>query len=568
VSLLARIASRARRRLKPPLGPAGEADDRRPCVRLRRLKPPLGSAAEAAETWTALQRQGRLASSLAAALLLFAAPLAAQCPDGTPPPCRGARAAAAPASIAVLYFDNVTRDTGEAYLAEGLTEELIARLGQLGRLDVKSRTAVRRFRGGAATDPIRIGRQLGVAYLVSGSVRRAGTRLRVTAELMRVAGTMRVWGETYERATSDLMEVEEDIAAAIASGIGGRLAPAERRTLVERPTTVAAAYDRYLRGNYLVAQRSAAPMRRAIAEYEAAVRVDSGFARAWARIALAYGLYYRWAWPWPGMTPESLLVRGEAAAERALRLDTMAADAWLARGTIARYRQPVTFTGVMPALQRALALDSRNAEAWHMYGIARLYAGDDSGAVAAYLRALALEHDRPITWEHLANLRRAQRRPDEARQLLDSSLAADSQAFFVRAERGLLAFDGGDTLSARRELAALEALGSAEAALQIEPLRAALEARRGDTVAARGRLGRLAAQLADPNDPGDEAGPIMAEAYLRIGDTATALDWLERVRPRGGYLHFGLRFPVFDAVRSDPRFQRLVAESRPPGVAR
>ena len=110
--------------------------------------------------------------------------LSAQCPDGTPPPCRGARAAAAPPanSVAVLYFDNRSRDSNDAYLAEGLTEAIIAKLGDLPRLTVKSRFLVRRFRGGDA-EPGTVARSLGVTYLVTGSVQRAGNRLRVTAEM-------------------------------------------------------------------------------------------------------------------------------------------------------------------------------------------------------------------------------------------------------------------------------------------------------------------------------------------------------------------------------------------------
>ena len=115
------------------------------------------------------------------ALLLAAV---VQCPDGTPPPCRSAaRGTPAPTSVAVLYFDNRSRDSADAYLAEGLTEQTIAQLGEVQRLTVASRFAVRRFRGDAAPEPATVGRALNVTYLVTGSVQRAGNRLRVTAEM-------------------------------------------------------------------------------------------------------------------------------------------------------------------------------------------------------------------------------------------------------------------------------------------------------------------------------------------------------------------------------------------------
>src|SRR3989442_8191277 len=141
---------------------------------------------------------------------------ALQCPDGPPPPCRGARAppgrkpGVTPTSIAVLYFDNLSRDTSDAYLADGLTEEIIARLGQLERLAVKSRAAVQRFRR-SGTDPLAAARALRVARLVTGSVRRAGNRLRVTVELVRASDREHVWGDLYDRPDADLLAVEEDV---------------------------------------------------------------------------------------------------------------------------------------------------------------------------------------------------------------------------------------------------------------------------------------------------------------------------------------------------------------------
>jgi len=146
--------------------------------------------------------------------------LHAQCPDGSPPPCRAqpGRAAPTPASnsVAVLYFDNLSRDTADAYLAEGLTDEIIARLGQIERLNVKSRTAVSRHRG-AGTDPMVLSRALGVAYVVNGTVRRGKDRLRVTVELLQAASGDRLWGQQYDRAQADFLAIQEDIAVSVAS---------------------------------------------------------------------------------------------------------------------------------------------------------------------------------------------------------------------------------------------------------------------------------------------------------------------------------------------------------------
>jgi len=179
---------------------------------------------------TAFRLSWRRAGGVAAAFLaIFGAVLVSRSKT------HGARE---PASngVAVLYFDNLSRDTADAYLADGLTEELISRLGQVARLTVKSRNAVRRFRGRLADDPSAVGRALGVVHLVSGSVRHAGARLRVTVELVNAATGDRMWGQQYDRAEADLLGIQEDIAVTIATAIGGRLLPAERSSLTQRPT--------------------------------------------------------------------------------------------------------------------------------------------------------------------------------------------------------------------------------------------------------------------------------------------------------------------------------------------
>src|SRR5256886_14200052 len=186
-------------------------------------------------------------------------PTAAQCPDGSPPPC-GARAAASPAanSVAVLYFDNLSPDTADAYLADGPTEEITSRLGGVQRLQIKrpSRDAARRLRDTVPDYLVAVGRVLRVRYLVEGSVRRAGARVRVSVRLVKAANGFRIWGEDYDRATSDLLVLQEAIAREVATGIAGRLVPTERAALAARPTRNPEAFERFLRGNYYLTQRT------------------------------------------------------------------------------------------------------------------------------------------------------------------------------------------------------------------------------------------------------------------------------------------------------------------------
>ena len=177
--------------------------------------------------------------------------LAAQCPDGSPPPCTRTSMPPrppAPNSVAVLYFDNLSRDTADAFLADGLTEEIIIRLGQVQRLEVKSRFEVLRFRARPVVDPPVLGRSLNAAYLVTGSVQRVGDQVRLRAALVRATTRVQVWGEVFDRTGTNLLTVESDIAQEVATAITGQLLPDERSRLMRPLTTDPIAYAEYLQG--------------------------------------------------------------------------------------------------------------------------------------------------------------------------------------------------------------------------------------------------------------------------------------------------------------------------------
>ncbi len=501
--------------------------------------------------------------ALSVVTVLMAAPLAAQCPDGSPPPCRSQLAHAstpAPNSVAVLYFDNLSRDTADAYLADGLTDEIIARLGQIERLKVKSRTAVRHYRGAGLEVPA-LGRALGVTYLVNGTVRRGGGqagRLRVTVELLRTPSGDRLWGQLYDRAKADLLAIQEDIAVAVATAIAGQLLPKERSSLVVRPTRNPDAYDHFVKGNYYLAQRTARAVARAIEEYRSALQLDQTFSRALARIAYAYALFLDWGWDYAGVPSESLLARGFAAADSALRRDSSSSDAWMARAYL-RAMGDTKAAGTTEAFERAIELDPRNAEAYHQYAAVLKGLGQDSAAAEANRRALDLDPERIITLFQLGLLRVRERRYEEAIRWLDSALSLDpgfAHAHAFRARCRLLLGQTAQALSDAEVAVRLGAGSDGEAVL------ATVEAREADTLSGRRRIDQLLRDLVDPPRPNE--GFFLASALVALNEWERAIDLLERVRPRGWRLWDWLRSPEFDPVRADPRFQRLVEESRPP----
>lgn len=489
--------------------------------------------------------------------------LIAQCPNGSPPPCRAENSRPQPPanSLAVLYFENRSPDTSDAYLAEGLTEDIITRLGQVDRLVVQSSNSVRRFRGRGSDDLPALGRALGVDHLVTGSLRRFDRKLRVTVELVRSTSGVHLWGDSYDRPDTDLLAIEEEISNAVTTAIVGRLLPEERTAVASRPVTSGRAYDHYLRGNYFLAKRAAAATRQAVEEYETAVRLEPKFAEAHARLAQAYWIFFSWGWDRPGVPAESMLALGRGAAELALKLQPNASEAWMAFADISQFSHPLDYREVLRAAERAVTLDPRNAEAWHTYGGALVEAGRDSDAAAALQRALALDPIRPITLLILGRMEMMARRYEAAQRWVDSALVADpgfSPAYVFRSRLRLLL---GDTASARRDAETADHLSGADP-LQGGTVMAMVMAREGDTTGARARL-RSVLQTRAPQAPfSSRDGTWLAAAFVAAGDTLTALDVVERMTPsfKSWYL---LHFPELDPIRANPRFRRFVAASRP-----
>jgi len=504
------------------------------------------------------------------ALARPAASLWAQCPDGTPPPCRPvtARDAAASRSVAVLDFLNESRDTTDAYLADGFTDEITSRLGQIGRLVVTSRTAVRRLPDAATLSPEALGRRLNVTYLVNGSVRRGIGRVRVSVELLRAGTGVTVWSNQYDRPSGDLLAIEEDLATAVARAIAGQLLPAEQATLAARPTGDAEAYDHFLRGNYDLAQRTGPTTQRAIAEYQAATALDPGFVRARARAAYAYGLYMDWGWPYPGVSRDSLLARGLREADLVLQQDSSLSDGWMARAYIVGHRDPRAFTGAAAAFERAIALDPRNAEAYHQYAWMLMLLGQDSAAISMYRRSLALDPLRAITLDELSLLYFARGQYADALNLEDSAFVADPQSFWVLADRAHTKLRLGDLAGARDDAQAAQRLGPAGFTYWGEAAGAIVAARYGDTAAAREAARRMEAAIAEPGRPTVLEARWIGGALAAAGSLDEAVTFLQEVptEQRGAMLWFFLRFPEFDSLRTDPRFRRLVDEVRPPSA--
>ena len=343
--------------------------------------------------------------------------------------------------------------------------------------------------------------------------------------------------------------------------------PAERAAIAGRPTRSPEANERFLRGKYYFDQGTPAALTRALTEYQAAVRLDPGFAEGFVGIAKCYQSFLEWGYP--GAQSETLLVNAEAAVHQALRLDSTSSNAWSAQAFILTYQNPRTYAGVLPAIERAVALNPRNAGAHAAHGWLLGDLGADSAAAAAFHRALSLEPERPGTLSALANLSFFQRRYREALRWADSALMIDPGhywAHYIRAVNQMLL---GDTAEARREAETGIRLSGGDTR-QGEQVLVRLDLWAGDTARARARAERIVREVLSLESGAQvwtvDAGGRAADVLIIMGDNERALDVLERIRPRGVYLGYLLRSPGFDPLRSHPRFQRLAEDSRPPGA--
>ncbi|HUF35687.1 MAG TPA: protein kinase [Gemmatimonadales bacterium] len=463
--------------------------------------------------------------------------------------------------VAILSFANLSPDTADAYLARGISEEIGSRLGEFPALNVASRSSVERLERTGPGELLDRARALGFGYVVEGSVRRAGERVRVSARLVEADEGVRRWDRSYDRPTTDILALQDEIAIEVAKAVAGHLVPADGAGRTG-PRPSSAAHDQLLRGNYYVAQRNPRGLARGLEAYAQATRLDPTFAPGFAKLAHAYLLFLDWGWSYEGLPPESLLARGWRAAERAVELDTMLAEGWLARGALLRFDDERGFAGVREALQRAVDLEPGNAEAHHEFGMVLRLLGEDSAAAEQFRLALGIEPDRPMSLVHLGWIDMSRRRYGEARRWLDSAAAVNPGFFQAYMGRAQLRLATGDTAGARADAETTVRLRPASDPLAAEDVLLALDLRSGDTAAARARIARLRPAAPGPGEAGVHQATAWAALLVAAGQYPEAIAFLERARVPPSHLRIHLEEPKFGPLRAEPRFARLMEALR------
>ena len=463
-----------------------------------------------------------------------------QCPDGSPPPCERTTARTpTPNSVAVLYFDNLSRDTADAFLADGLTEEIIIRLGQVTRLEVKSRFEVQRFRGRATTqDPPALGRSLNAAYLVTGSVQRAGNRVRLRVALVRSATRAQVWGDIIDRASSDLLTIESEIAQEVATAITGQLLPAERTRLVRPVTSDPIAYEEYVRGlQSLYSSIDEAAQRSALAHFDRAIAQDSSLAAAFTGKAIV------WANLADGFLPgREGYARVREAAHEAIARDSSQARAY-AMLAVSVLALDLDVREAERVARRAVALEPREAQAHIVLSLALFAAGRIDESIDEAHRAWQADSLDPMMSILYADALIYGRRLDGTATLLPR-LRAFMSPVDVEQLEGLLRAARGD-LRGAAPLLSWRYYGGRTAGTYVRALLA-----RGDTVAARATVdSMLAARTSGYFNP-----LALTRAYAAMGDLDRGIEWLRRA--------FDERTIWLIYVRADDELAPLRADSR------
>jgi len=455
--------------------------------------------------------------------------------------------AASPASAAVMPFLDLSPQGDQEYFSDGLTEELITTLSQVPGLRVAARTSSFQFKG-RNPDVQEVGRKLDVAAVLEGSVRRSGNRLRVSVQLISAKDGFQLWSESYDRNLADVFAVQEDVARSIVAALRVRLAPARDSVLAVRPTGDLEAYDLYLKGRFAWNQRNATALPEAVRYLEGAVARDARFVRAWSGLAQAYLLVV----PYAGGEPAATWRKAEAAAHRALALDSTSGEAY----TALAYGSMVygwNWAAAEENFRRAIAVDPNDATGHHWYADFLAGRGRLAEASAEMGRAHQLDplsRQIGVEWGWISYL---MRRNDEAESRIRQMLALDPNYAQAYTKLGFVQI---------QQHHSTEAVASLKRAIDLgvfypygaSALAAAYVAS-GDRAAAIRILDDLKRRSARELVP-----PVhIAIACGALGDVTQGIDWLNRgIDQHDIYMPENFFEPLLDPLRKDARFAVVV----------
>jgi TolB-like protein/Flp pilus assembly protein TadD len=456
-------------------------------------------------------------------------------------------------SIAVLPFDNLSRDPDNAYFTEGVQDEILTRLAKVADLKVISRTSTQQFKS-APEDLPRIAKQLGVAHVLEGSVQRANDQIRVNVQLINALTDAHLWAETFDRKLTDIFAVESEIAKTIADTLQAKLSGAEKHAIAMRPTENTEAHQLYLKGRFFWNKRTGNDLKKSIDYFQQAITADPNYALAYAGVADAYVFL-------PGYTagtPEDCYPKAMGAAKKALELDDTLSEAHTALA-LALWYYDFDFSQANREFQRAIELNPNYATAHQQYGNNTLSAlGRFDDAIAEGKQAVELDPLSLVINSDLGVDYFFAHRYDEAIAQLHKTLEMDPGYYFAHVMLGQ---------ALEMKSAPDEAIAEYQKAraLNDDPSVLGLLARAYGLSGNKTEAEKILNQLRELSTQRYVAAYSFALVYLGLGDKEEALRWLEQsYQDRAGSDVGWIRVdPLVDPLRDDPRFEALAEKIIP-----
>src|SRR5437764_6696653 len=452
-------------------------------------------------------------------------------------------------SIAVLPFENLSEDKANVYFADGIHEEVLTRLSRIRDLKVISRTSTQRFKNTAEQIPD-IAKQLGVATILEGSVRKAGDQVRVHVQLIDAESDSHLWAERYDRQLDDIFEVESDISGKIAEALQATLTGAERRAIAARPTKSTEAHELYLKGRYHWRNFYAPGYERVREYFEQAVALDASYAPAYSGLSL----YYAWAAA-NAIFPPDVWPLAEEYILKSLSLDDTWPEAYNSLAAVEIYYKR-NWPAAEHAFQRGMELDPNFGDLHSHYGMCLSYPGRFDEAIAQTERALQLDPFFPGTNLHYGTLLFFSRQYDRAAAQLAKTLDlypdnAAAHEYFgnVCAKRGM------SHEAITHWCSALNLNGRSEDARVLEQTFKAA----GFDPAVR-TLGERELEELDARRARGEyvAAAHYVFAHIKRGNLEDALALLPKMAEEPDWFALQMRVnPILDPLRNDPRFEKI-----------
>lgn len=449
-------------------------------------------------------------------------------------------------SLVVLPLENLSGDPAQEYFADGITDQLITNLAQIGALRVISRTSAMQYRGTRKTLP-QIAQELHVDAVVEGTVARSGDRVRINAQLIHAPTDRHIWANSYERDQKDIVALQNDVARAIAGEIQIKLTPEEQLRLSRARAVNPEAYEEYLQGLYVFnKQVTTKTFANAAEHFQKAIEKDPEYASAHAGLAASYAALGLLG----ALSPREMNSKAKSAAERALAIDETLAQAHSALGLVLYYDWD--WPGTDREFKRAMQDNPSDVWAHVGYSWYLLTAGRFDQAIAEADRAQQIDPLSLMANDNVANVLVEARQYDRALEKCRRILEMDPN--FERAHFHLARIYRQTGLY-KEAVAEIQKL--AHDSKQRQSLRLAfIYAAWGDKPRARNLLAQA---LQEKRNEGDLHETAFAGVYAALGDKDEALKSLEQAYEHHSYILCYLRLqPEWDPLRSDPRFQDIV----------